>query len=42
MVKQIRKWAKDMKKHFTDENRHMINKYTKRYSASLVIREMLI
>lgn len=35
----IRKWAKDMKSYFTAEDTQMAYKHTKRYSASLAIRE---
>ena len=38
----IRKWAKDMKIHFTEEIARMVNKYMKRYPTLLVIRKMQI
>lgn len=36
----IRKWAKDMKGHFTKEDVHMANKPMKRYPTSLAMGEM--
>ena len=38
----IRKWVKDMKKHFTEEHIQMATKYMKRFSTSLAIWEAQI